>query len=217
VNVKNTNKEKKYDLAPDQTGTYFSADVHVKKSLIPAQESGFRGKLVVIKQPQLQKILAARQKLLHPVSEDKAKIIKLLNEIKIKTDELRNKGTIKNRHRSAYQEISKVAEKLQSLLDDAKKQFFDDRKISFDQFKQNCKVAIEAAEPEFKKHRGWYKVDVTLRQLLGFLAMLTMLPGIAVAFVTKQGYFGTFFKTPKTNSEEKLESLKQGLGLHEHI
>ena len=63
----------------------------------------------------------------------------------------------------------------------------------------------------FKQHRGWHKVSRILRGILGILAGLTIIPGIVVAAGVKQGYIGTFFKTPKTDSEEKLELFKQNL------
>jgi len=86
-----------------------------------------------------------------------------------------------------------------------------DGTINLDQIKKKCNTAIEEAKPEFKKHRGWHQVSLILRIILGALAMITVIPAIAVEAKIRQGYTGTFFKTPKTDAEEKLELLKQNI------
>lgn len=203
VNIKHLDKNKKYEIHFDQTGVALPA--HYKKSIIPTPNSGFRGKLLVIKQPELKNILEARQKLLPE------KLTKLFTKFKLKTDELMTKGNKKNKHHAQYRKVSKIAIRLNEQLNKAKKQFLIDRTINFEQFKQQCNTAITDAEPEFKQHRGWHQVSRILRGILGILAGLTIIPGIVVAANVKQGYIGTFFKTPKTDSEEKLELFKQNL------
>ena len=204
VNIKYADKSKKYDLYTDQTG--HSLPTHHKKSLIPTANSGFRGKLVVIKQPKLEHIHKARLALLNAVN-----LMNLFAELKLKIDELIDKGSEKNKHHRQYKEVSKVAMQLNDKLNDANKQLTADPIKNLERFKQQCVGAIEAAEPEFKKHRGWHKISLILRSILGVLATITVIPAIVVAVATKQGYLNTFFKTPKTDSEEKLASAKQGL------
>lgn len=199
VNIKHKDKKKKYDLYHDQTGQFFPMGSNYRKSLVPTENSGFRFKLFVIKQPEFQKIFEARQRLLNFL-----KVTKLFTELKIKTDEL-----INNKYHS--QDLSKTAVHLNAQLEDAKKQFFIDGSINLNKFKQKCNAAIKDAEPEFKKHDGWLQIDSSLRKILGVLATLTVIPAIVVAVGVKQGYLGTFFKTPKTDIEEQLELVKQNL------
>ena len=72
-------------------------------------------------------------------------------------------------------------------------------------------TAIEAAELEFKKHHGWHQISLILRIILGVLAIIMVIPFIAIAIGTRQGYRGTFFKTPETDLEKNVELFKQNL------
>ncbi|EHL31980.1 hypothetical protein LDG_6150 [Legionella drancourtii LLAP12] len=213
VNIKHKDNEKKYDLISAQTGISFPSGIptgtSIKKSLVPAPQSGFRGKLLVIKQPQLQNILAARNRLL--IGDHKEIIIKLLENIKIKTDELIKKGNKKNKPFYDYQKAGKAALKLDKQLTAAAKQFLDDDELTLEEFKHQCETAINAAKPEFAKHRGWHQINSTLRTFLEVLAILSIVPAIMVAIGTKRGYQGIFFKTPKTDAAEKIESFMENL------
>lgn len=61
VKDKPIGKKKKYDLYHDQTGE--NLPKKYKKSLVPTSNSGFRGKLLVIKRPNNEKMLEARKKI----------------------------------------------------------------------------------------------------------------------------------------------------------
>ncbi len=209
VNIKHKDNEKKYDLISAQTGIFFPSSIPTQKSLVPAPQSGFQGKLLVIKQPRLQNILAARNRLL--IGDHKEVIIKLLEEIKIKTDELIKKGNKKNRPFYNYQKVGKAALKLNEQLNAAAKQFLDDNELTLEEFKHQCETAIKTAKPEFAKHRGWHQIDSTLRKFLEVLAILSIVPAIMVAVGTKRGYQGIFFKTPQTDAAEKIESFMENL------
>lgn len=204
VNIKHVTKNRKYDLHNDQTGTYLPA--HYKKSIIPTPNSGFRGKLIVIKKPVLENILEVRSGALIPL-----KLTTLFTKLKLTTNELIKKGNKKNNYRNQYQELGKLASELNKQLAQAEMQFLIDPTINLDQFKQQCNTAIKAAENEFKKHRGWHQINLILRAILGVLSGLTIIPGIMIAVGARHGYIGTFFKTPKTNSVEKLELFEQNL------
>ncbi len=210
VNVKHVNKDKKYDLRSE--ATINSCFAKYFKSLIPTANSGFRGKLLVIKQPERNNIVEVRKKLLNTVMPPELKLKmdelkKLFTELKLKTDELINKGNKKSKYRYRYREVAGIATQLNIDLEDAKMEFLTHQNLAV--FKEKCNTAIIKAEPEFKKHRGWHKVPLILRRILGVLAALTIIPWIVVAAGVTQGYIGTFFKTPKTESEEKLELFKK--------
>lgn len=214
VYVKIRSPEKKYDLYWDQTGAFFPIGSCHRKSLIPAQNSGFRGKLIIIKQPELQKIHDVRDNLSNHLSnEDKAKIDELFLELQIKIEELIEKGSKKKGQYKNYQDVAAVAIELMNQLNNAKKQCLDDKTLSLNEFKMKCTNAIEKARPEFRKHRGWHQLNSILRKIIGVISALTIIPGLVVALGAKKGYIGSFFKTPKTDSEQKLESLKHGLDI----
>ena len=204
INIKQSNKVKKYELYSDQTGAHLPAEY--KKSLIPSSNSGFRGKLFVIKQPELKHILEARQILLCP-----ANVRKLLTDFQLEIDELITMGNKKIKYHGQNQKMREIAVRLNAQLDDAKKKFFTDHTITISQFKQTCMTAIEAAELEFKKHHGWHQISLILRIILGVLAIIMVIPFIAIAIGTRQGYRGTFFKTPETDLEKNVELFKQNL------
>jgi hypothetical protein len=204
VNIKHVDKNRKYHLHTDQTGTYLPA--HYKKSITPTPNSGFRGKLIVIKKPVLENILEVRKKALLSLE-----LTTLFTNLKLTTNELIKKGNKKSASRNQYQDLGKLALQLNEQLDQAKTRFLSNRTINLDQFKQQCNTAIKAAENEFKKHRGWHQINLILRAILGVLSGLTIIPGIMIAVGARQGYIGTFFKTPKTNSVEKLELFKQNI------
>lgn len=185
VNIKHKDKEKKYDLHSDQTGKNPPNDCKI--SIIPKINSGFRAKLIVIKDPGnkgTSTFITARRSL---------KLDAFFTKLKLKTNELIKKN-------AQSQKVKEIAILLNNQLDEAKKQFSEGRK-DFDQFKQACNEAIVNAEPEFKQHRGWHQVSRILRGILGILAGLTIIPGIMVAAGVKQGYS---LKDPLIFNDKKL-------------
>lgn len=69
-----------------------------------------------------------------------------------------------------------------------------------------CIRAIDKAKPEFKKHRDfWYQISPIFRQILGVLAIITIIPAIATEILSRNGFVNTFFKLPPTDSYEKLK------------
>lgn len=200
LSIKPQNTNKKYELISD----YRRIDSSVKKSITPLANSGFRGKLLIIKQPKLQNILNTR-------NESRFTILRQFTKLKLKTDELIKKGNKKNKYHYLYKKVRIAAINLNTELSKAKNEFFIAKTINFEEFKQKCNAAIITAEPEFRKHRGWYQVNLILRNILGILAGITIIPGIITQVMTKHGYIGTFFTTPKTDSEEVLSSFKNQL------
>jgi hypothetical protein len=203
-NVKHQKHDMKYDLIADQTGLLLPSGVSVKKSLVPTANSGFRGKLLVINQPQLQNISAARNKFLF--SHHKQIILDLLKDINKEINELINKS----KDFAEYQEVGKIALKLNDQLNGAAKKFFNG-KLTIDEFKHKCHTAIEDAAPELAKHRGWHQINSSLRTFLGILAILFIVPAIVVELSTKDGFAGTFFKTPKTDTLDKMDLFMENL------
>jgi hypothetical protein len=217
--IKHLNKQKKYDLTPKQENKVLDTP-GTKKSIVPQPGSGFRGKFLIIKEPKLEQILQARSVLLNkgqkselgyaehaemPQAKNK-ELEALFSELKKKTNALIKKG----KFYPPYAKVGKEALTLNQQLEKAKKACFDEKIITFVQFKQQCQKAIKDAESEFKKQRGWHNLNSTLKKILGALATATIIPGIAVAVTSKHGYVKTFFqKPPKTGSEEKLKVFSE--------
>jgi hypothetical protein len=203
INVKDRDK-KKYDLYSDQTGNFLPSEY--KKSIVPALNSGFRGQLFMIKQPRVDLILQARQRLF-----DAAQLLLSFKELTLKINALITREEKKKTRNAAYLTITPCAKSLLKRLDEAKNKFFFEHVITCEAFKRECQEAIQMASPELIKHRGWYQVSLVLRYILGILATLTVIPAIVTAAVSRQGYAGTFFKTPKTHSEKQLDLFQQTL------
>lgn len=203
VNIKHLDKDKKYELVKDDSSWSST------KSIVPQSNSGFQAKLLVIKKPEQATICVSRRKLLNS-----AMIPLLFKQLKIKTDELIRKGSIVTFSNLNYKNIVKVAQTLNSQLEQCLCDFYSNA-LDLNDFKKACIDSIEAAEPEFKKHRGWYKIHEILRNILGILAILTVIPALVISISTKQGYIGTFFTTPRTDSEEKLSLFKKKINLLE--
>lgn len=130
----------------------------------------------------------------------------LFKDIELKIDQL-----IKRYKKyPADNKVTRAAETLREKLQEAKQNYLNN-KIGPDELQTKCKAAVLEARPIFAAHRGWHKLNNTLRQFLGILAALTIIPALAVAFSTK-GYSQTFFKTPKTDAETKLDDFEKKLG-----
>lgn len=73
-NVKNRGKERdrerKYDLTREQNDSVLGLPTTIK-SITPAKDSGYRGKLIIIEKPRLEHILACRKHFYEPVSYSK--------------------------------------------------------------------------------------------------------------------------------------------------
>jgi hypothetical protein len=194
VNIKNYDKKKKYDLVKKIAPN----DPRYRTSLRPTKTSGFRGKLFVIKRPELENIREARNHLtqLHHLAT-------LFKELKLKTDALS-----KNKYINSPDLISHV-NRLNTELKKYCEAPLSTNKDQLVGLKTVCESFISVAKPQFLKHRGWHSINRILRIILGVLAALTVIPGLAVAIGTKHGFVGSFFKTPRTDSEEKLAAFEQ--------
>ena len=80
-------------------------------------------------------------------------------------------------------------------------------------FQKTCKTCIDKAQEEFKNHRGFFHKEFNqiIRGILGVIAALTIIPALIVAMKSKNGYTGTFFKQPTTNSYAELEKLEEDI------
>lgn len=205
--VKHKNKRMKYDLTKEQNDDSLKSGV--KKSIIPEKNSGFCGKLVIIKQPELKNILEVRKKLLqdNPLKIKQNKINKLFKTLKTKTNEIIEKSSTD----SEYENAKLAAIILNNALDDARSDYFKSRLSDPKVFYKACNLAIKNAELEFKTHRGWHQLNPIFRGFLGILSTITVVPALIVSSVTKHGYLGTFFKTPRTDSSEKLAQFQKDL------
>lgn len=134
----------------------------------------------------------------------------LLTQLTDITDGLKMKQTSKPQQ---YFDVYLESVDLLEILSKTGKQFFTPSPTpeAFINFKETCDSAIKKAEIEFKKHRDvWNQIHPVIRGILGVLAALTVIPGLVVAVASKQGYMGTFFSTPETNSQQKLSAFQKG-------
>ncbi len=156
---------------------------------------------------------------------DEKKFDALFNQLKIEIRILMEKGTYaygdggnqdtKNPNFiPAYQKVAPVANKLMNNLEQARSAFFHSAtpKINAQQFQLACSQAIDTAKQEFAQHRGWGQLDPILKGILGFLAGITVIPGVIVQVKSQLGFWGTFF-SQKTNSLMKLEAFEKEIGL----
>lgn len=201
INVKNQYRAKKYELHFVEAGQRLPSIY--KKSITPAPDSGFRGKLFVIKKPKLINILRARNQLFIEQFRN------LLSDLRREADKPIDEEN-KRKDNAQYSTQGKIAEQLNTELEGEIQRLIENP-MDFNAFKTKCTALIQQAEPKFKKHHGWHQVKAILRSLLGILAGITIIPALVIAAVFKQGYIGTFFKPPKTDYEQKLELLQQNL------
>ena len=141
----------------------------------------------------------------------------LLATLKIKTDELIRKGTQgSHEYNAKYDEVKIAAETLNQELKQAKDHFFNNiTPENFEDFKNTCTLAIDKAEIEFVKQRGWHGIHFVLKGILAVLAALTIIPALIVVAKSQHGLLHeckrSFFSTPMTDSAEKLQLLKNSL------
>lgn len=111
-----------------------------------------------------------------------------------------------------YKEVAGSAIELCKTLDDARSDYFLNKKIDLNTFKETCVKAINSAKKEFKIERGILKdFDPIFKALLGILAAITFLPMVLVEIKSKHGYINTFFQPHKTDSLEQLESFESNI------
>ena len=155
-----------------------------------------------------------QQRLHEKIHSNQIKFNQLLDKFKMKVNELTEIEREKSPNNIKYKKAEGAAKILIVDLKIASTQFFTSDEIShstFVVFKDNCKKAIKRAKQEFKKHNGWYALDPLLRCLLGVIATLAIIPALLVHATTKNGYSGTFFKTPKTKYSENLDFFQDNL------
>lgn len=211
-NVKNktdVSKDKKYDLTPNQNDQALSSP-GTKKSIIPAENTGFRGKLIIVKKPKLEQILASRITFLFKA--EKKAVDTLLEELKNKTDILIQKGTEGSpTYNLKYKNARDAAERLMSSLTEAADVFFRNNitKNTFNVFENTCRKSVNDAEKVFKIHRGWWH---DLHPVLkGILRVLSVFAIPIIYSISKHGYKETFWGAPATDSAEKLQTFKEKL------
>jgi hypothetical protein len=105
-------------------------------------------------------------------------------------------------------EISEAATKLYNKLTDCSKKFAEGE---YDEmyFKANVFLAIENAAITMKKQNlgTWDSLQPWIKQILGVLATLLVVPALIVA-ATSRGYVDTFFSQPKT-ARKQLEEFEE--------
>jgi hypothetical protein len=90
-------------------------------------------------------------------------------------------------------------------LTNEKTEFFKKPTVSgLKTYSEHCKKAIDSLK-EAKNHRGWHKINPILRAIVGILAFCV---SPIVELFSKNGYVGTFFKTPETDTAKKIEDFK---------
>lgn len=160
-----------------------------------------------IKDPENKKIELNLQ-------QEQSQFNMLLEQLKVKTQELINRGNQHGLHIKRCHEAKIAAEKLIATLEQASRQFFEN-KISiatYHVFNKHCKDAIIEARAEFQNHRGWlHRLHPILKGFIGVLAVLTVIPALIVQCTTQNGYLGTFFSMPKTDASEKLAFFEHNL------
>lgn len=148
---------------------------------------------------------------INPLKTELGIVIPLIDKIKPQLDAVRSKiDQLKQRYETTTGKAPyETATTLARALDAAIETYSKDK--NEENLKTAFRNAIQIARPVFAKHRGWHGLNIALRIFLGVLAGATLIPGIAVHLTTKKGYKDTFFSTPKTDSEKKLDELETAL------
>ncbi len=117
-----------------------------------------------------------------------------------------------------YADVTDAAEDVYQILSDVGEDFFTNpTPETFASFKAICKESMAAAAVEFKQHRDlWPSIHPIFRGILGVIATLTVIPALVVAAASKQGYLGSFFSTPETESAKKLSRVQSQFEEIEH-
>ncbi|MFI4918797.1 MAG: SidE phosphodiesterase domain-containing protein [Legionellales bacterium] len=126
----------------------------------------------------------------------------LLDKLALTVKELA--GKVKTNPKD-YGPVARELRQLHTTLINEKANFFQKPTAAgLKQYSDHCNQAIDSLK-EAKNHRGWHKVDPILRAIVGVLAF-------CVSFIfevsSKNGYVGTFFKTPETDTAKKTNDFK---------
>lgn len=148
------------------------------------------------------------------LEQDKFKFDRLFAAFRVKTDKLIEKGDPDHAtFNPAYQKVALAAKDLYTNLTKARDVFFADpteRKRAA--FKRYCEHAIRIADMDFAEHRGaWGKIHPILRKIIGFIAIMTVIPAIIVAIKSPHGCIETFFGNRVPDACETLRDFQKGV------
>lgn len=110
--------------------------------------------------------------------------------------------------------FSDIVDELHRQLESARKNVKKKPTIeNYQKFYKFCddqlNKAISELEPlKYREHRGWHAVHPIIKGIMGILAIITILPALT-AIDSKQGYLGTFFKTPKTTTSQEIDNTQK--------
>ena len=203
-NIKHVDRVKKYERCPIQDDTVFSIAHNIKKSITPIADSGFRAKILVIKQPKLEAILKAREKLIpgHGVQGRLLDHLALFQQ-KIKDWELEIRQNPSRR--KILKPAIDAANRLKDKITESSRNYCNNL-INQNLFKAQCLSAIAAERSVLETHRGWKRILGNLT-----LAILSLGVGFAVAglvnLAVTNGKHFLFFNS--TDSGEKLNNLEK--------
>lgn len=128
----------------------------------------------------------------------------LLKQLNSQREQLNNKAKTDSR----YKVVAGKIDALYQTLDEEQQKFFIyPTKRTFQTFTGKLTAAIAAADLAAKKHRGWHGISPIIRGILGVIAALMAIPALVIETQTKHGFIGTFFKTPETNTSQKLNDF----------
>ncbi|WP_367608252.1 DUF3638 domain-containing protein [Legionella sp. W05-934-2] len=140
-------------------------------------------------------LLVKELKALHEIAEEEANSEEISAEAKKAALDL-------------YQEINQAA----TDLVDKNKGLIDQQKIKI--FKDSCENALgnKTRINHLKEHpQFWYRISPIIRNILGVIAAILIIPGLLVQATSKQGYRHVFFSTPETKGGEKLKAIQDNI------
>lgn len=148
---------------------------------------------------------AAAEKLNTSLETPKTKLENLLADLQSVQTSLEKRQTD-----SDYKEVLQSVKNLHQTLTDQTKAFFAKPTLkAFSTFEQKCKDAIDSTMKESEKHRGFGGWDPVARIILGVLAVITVIPACIVSSYSKNGCMQTFFASPRTNTAEQMDKIKE--------
>lgn len=140
----------------------------------------------------------------------------LILDLKAKVKPLVRKGCATDAlYNPQYKKAALAASTLITQLEQHACDFFNEPAVQQLQlFQKHCGAAIELADKEFNKHRGvWGRLNPCLKNILGVLAALTIIPAAIVSFKSPLGYRDTFFRQVATKSSEVSTQIKDDLNV----
>jgi hypothetical protein len=90
-----------------------------------------------------------------------------------------------------------------------KKFFTNPTQHNFQECHKRCTRALDTAIQQYGQNKDWYQVNPIIRNILGILAAMTMLPALIIQATSKHGYIHTFFAKPATEDSKLAEFKKQ--------